>query len=60
MIDCFAYENKNRCSVLTVKKCIGCKFYKTQEKLNKDEEAAQKRLESKTGMKGIAYMTYKD
>ena len=29
--DCFAYKNPEECDILNVKKCEGCRFYKTKE-----------------------------
>lgn len=47
MQDCFAYRNR-KCSVLTVKKCIGkeCGFYKTLEQYQLDRQKALEKIRS--------------
>ena len=42
-VNCFAYTGKG-CSCLTVTKCKKCKFFKTNEQLEKEQERTKKRL----------------
>lgn len=45
MSKCFA-DDKKICTALNVKKCRGCKIFKTLEQKAKDDEKTRKRLES--------------
>lgn len=44
-MSCFALR-KGKCSVLTVKTCEGCGFYKTMKQYKNDQRKALKRLTS--------------
>ena len=39
-IDCFAYENENKCNALIEKRCQGCKFYKEKTEYDNSIEKA--------------------
>ena len=41
-----AFDNEDKCKALTEKKCLGCKFRKTEEELQSGREKARGRLES--------------
>ena len=53
MKDCFAYQSTHQCTVLKVKECKDCKFYKTWEKYKADELRAKEKYVNKTGIKNI-------
>lgn len=45
MSKCFA-GNGTKCTILRVKKCEDCKFYKTQKQAEESEKKATSRIES--------------
>lgn len=57
--DCFAYEARD-CKVLRKKDCEGCRFYKTKEQFERDQEFARKRLYKRYGHRSVGYSTYKE
>lgn len=47
--DCFAFRQKD-CRILLQKHCENCKFYKTQERIAKEEEKTEERIRNIYGV----------